>query len=307
MIYTITFNPYLDRTIDIQELIYDDVNEIVDEKRRAGGKGIDVSRVIKELGGQSIALGFIGGYSGLELESRLIYEGVVCSFTRINGETRTNITVYQRNKKIQTLLSTSDPDVSPVEIAAFHNTLKEIPRGSYVVISGNPPKFVNENFYAQLVVTLRDNGVKVILDTDGEALKKGASAGPFLIKPNIHEFGRLVEKNVLSVEEIIEYSKDYRDTVEHIIVSLGARGVIAISRNDVYYATPPKIRVGSSIGAGDSLLAGLTYALSEHRAIEEAIVLGVACGTASTLNPGIELCKKEDVDIIKKDVIIKRI
>ena len=307
MIYTVTLNPYLDRTIDIQELIYDDVNEIVDEKRRAGGKGIDVSRVIKELGGQSIALGFIGGHSGLELESRLVYEGVVCSFTRINAETRTNITVYQRNKKIQTLLSTSDPDVSPLEIAAFHNTLKEIPRGSYVVISGNPPKFVNDNFYAQLVVTLRGNGVKVILDTDGEALKKGAGAGPFLIKPNIHEFGRLVEKNVLSVEEIIEYSKDYRDTVENIVVSLGAKGVIGISGNDVYYATPPKIRVGSSIGAGDSLVAGLAYALSEQHDIEEAIALGVACGTASTLNPGIELCKKEDVDIIKKDVIIKRI
>jgi 6-phosphofructokinase 2 len=307
MIYTVTFNPYLDRAIDIQELIYDDVNEIVDEKRRAGGKGIDVSRVIKELGGQSIALGFIGGYSGLELEGRLVYEGVVCSFTRINGETRTNNTVYQRNKKVQTLLSTSDPDVSPLEIATFHDKIKEIPRGSYVVISGNPPKFVNESFYAQLVVTLRDNGVKVILDTDGEALKKGTNAGPFLIKPNIHEFGRLVEKNVLSVEEIIEYSKDYRDTVENIVVSLGAKGVVGISGNDVYYATPPKIRVGSSIGAGDSLVAGITFALSEHRGIEEALVLGVACGTASTLNPGIELCKKEDVDIIKKDVIIKRI
>jgi 6-phosphofructokinase 2 len=307
MIYTVTFNPYLDRTIDIQELIYDDVNEIVDEKRRAGGKGIDISRVIKELGGQSIALGFIGGYSGLELESRLVYEGVVCSFTRINGETRTNNTVYQRNKKIQTLLSTPDPDVGPLDIAAFHNKIKEIPRGSYVVISGNPPKFVNENFYAQLVVTLRDNGVRVILDTDGEALKKGTKAGPFLIKPNIHEFGRLVEKNVLSVEEIIEYSNDYRDTVEHIVVSLGAKGVVGISGNDVYYATPPKIRVGSSIGAGDSLVAGIAFALSEHRNIEEALALGVACGTASTLNPGIELCKKEDVDIIKKDVIIKRI
>jgi 6-phosphofructokinase 2 len=307
MIYTVTFNPYLDRTIDIQELIYDDVNEIVDEKRRAGGKGIDVSRVIKELGGQSIALGFIGGYSGLELESRLLYEGVVCSFTRINGETRTNNTVYQRKKKIQTLLSASDPDVSPIEIAAFHDKIKEIPRGSYVVISGNPPKFINESFYTQLVVTLRDNGVKVILDTDGEALKKGTNAGPFLIKPNIHEFGRLVERNVLNVEEIIEYSKDHRDAVEHIVVSLGAKGVVAISGTDVYYATPPKIKVGSSIGAGDSLVAGITFALSEHRGIEEALILGVACGTASTLNPGIELCKKEDVDIIKKDVIIKRI
>ena len=307
MIYTVTFNPYIDRTIDIQELVYDDVNEIVDEKKRAGGKGIDVSRVIKELGGQSIALGFIGGYSGLELESRLIYEGIVCDFTRINGETRTNNTVYQRNKKIQTLLSTSDPEVSPLEIAAFHNKMKEIPNGSYVVISGNPPKPVGDDFYAQLVITLRANGVKVILDTDGEALRKGANAGPFLIKPNIHEFGRLVEKNVLSVEEIIEYSKEYRDIVEHIVISMGARGVIAISGNEVYYATPPKIRVGSSIGAGDSLVAGITHALSQHCTIEEAILLGVACGTASTLNPGIKLCKKEDVDIIKKDVIIKRI
>ncbi len=307
MIYTVTFNPYLDRTIDIQELVYDDVNEIVDEKKRAGGKGIDVSRVIKELGGQSVALGFVGGYSGLELESRLIYEGIVCDFTRISGETRTNNTVYQRNKKIQTLLSTPDPEVSPLEIAAFHNKMKEIHKGSYVVISGNPPKPVDDDFYAQLVVTLRANGVKAILDTDGEALKKGTNAGPFLIKPNIHEFGRLVEKNVLSVEEVIEYSKDYRDTVEHIVVSMGAKGVIGISGNEVYYATPPKIRVGSSIGAGDSLVAGLTLALSRHHTMDEAIVLGVACGTASTLNPGFKLCKKEDVDIIKKDVIIKRI
>jgi 6-phosphofructokinase 2 len=307
MIYTVTFNPYLDRTIDIQELIYDDVNEIVDEKRRAGGRGIDVSRVIKELGGQSIALGFMGGYSGLELESRLVYEGIVCSFTRISGETRTNNTVYQRNKKVQTLLCTSDPDVSPLEIAAFHNKLKEIPRGSFVVVSGNPPKFVNEDFYAQLVVTLRDNGVKVILDTDGEALKKGTMASPFLIKPNIHEFGRLVEKNVLSVEEIIEYSKDYRDRVEYIVVSMGAKGVVGISGSDIYYIAPPKIKVGSSIGAGDSLVAGIAFALSESSAIEEALVLGVACGTASTLKPGNELCRKEDVDMIKKDVIIKRI
>jgi 6-phosphofructokinase 2 len=307
MIYTITFNPYLDRTIDIRELIYDDVNEIVDETKRAGGKGIDVSRVIKELGGQSIALGFIGGYSGLELESRLIYEGIVCDFTRINGETRTNNTVYQRNKKVQTLLSTSDPEVSPLDIAAFYNKIKEIPKESYVVISGNAPRFLNDNFYAQLVITLRNKGIRVILDTDGEALKKGTKAGPFLIKPNIHEFGRLVERNVLSVEEIIEYSMDYRHIVEYIVVSMGAKGVLGISGNDVYYATPPKIRVGSSIGAGDSLVAGIVFALSEHYSIEEAIVLGVACGTASTLNPGIELCKKEDVDIIKKDVIIKKI
>ena len=106
MIYTVTLSPFLDRIIDVEELIYDDANIIEEEKRRAGGRGVDVSRVIKELGGQSIALGFIGGYNGLELEGRLINEGVICDFTRINSEMRTNNIVYQRKKKLQTQLST---------------------------------------------------------------------------------------------------------------------------------------------------------------------------------------------------------
>jgi len=130
MIYTITLNPYLDNIIDIEELVYDDVNRIVEEKKHASGKGIDVSRVIKELGGQSIAMGLLGGYRGLELESRLINEGIVCDFIKISSETKTHITVYQRNKKIQTLLSASDPDVSSFEITTFFNKVKAIPNGN---------------------------------------------------------------------------------------------------------------------------------------------------------------------------------
>ena len=109
----------------------------------------------------------------------------------------------------------SDPDIDPLEIAAFYNKIKEIPKDSYVVISGNMPRFINDNFYAQLVITLKEKGVKVVLDTDGPALRKGVSAGPYLIKPNIHEFGRLVEKNMLNFEEIIEYGKRYQNVVEY--------------------------------------------------------------------------------------------
>jgi 6-phosphofructokinase 2 len=305
MIYTITLNPYLDKTIDIEELVYDDVNEIVEEKKHAGGKGIDVSRVIKELGGQSIALGFLGGYSGLELECMLINEGITCDFTHINSETKTNTTVYQKNKKIQTLLSTSDPDISSIEITTFFNKIKEIPGGSLVVIIGNTPRFINDNFYAQLVVTLKEKGTKVILDTDSGALKKGISVGPYLIKPNIHEFGRLIEKNISSIEEIIEYVKPYKNVVEYIAVSMGAMGVLGISHDVLYHVIPPKIKVGSSIGAGDSLVAGLAFSLSEGNSFEEALVLGVASGTASTLHHGRELCKKEDIDTLKKDIKIK--
>jgi 6-phosphofructokinase 2 len=305
MIYTITLNPSLDRIIDVEELIYDDVNKIAEERRNAGGRGIDVSRVIKELGGQSIALGFIGGYDGSELEGRLVNEGIVCDFTRINSETRTNNIVYQRKKKLQTLLSAYEPAVDPLEITSFFNKIKEIPRHSYVVISGNMPKGVNENFYAQMIITLKEKGTKVILDTDGEALRRGVDAGPYLIKPNIHEFGRLVENNVSSVEEIINYAKPYQNIVEYIVVSMGVRGVVGINRHEYYLATPPKIKVRSSMGAGDSLVAGIVYAMSEGWTFTDAITMGVACGTASTLNPGKELCRREDVEIIKKDVIIK--
>jgi 6-phosphofructokinase 2 len=305
MIYTITLNPYLDKTIDIEELVYDDVNKIVEEKKHAGGKGIDVSRVIKELGGQSIALGFMGGYSGLELESRLINEGIISDFTRINSETKTNTTIYQKHKKMQTLLSSLDPDVSSLEITAFFNKIKEIPNSSFVVITGNAPRFINDNFYAQLIITLKEKNIRVILDADSAALKNGISAGPYLIKPNIHEFGRLVEKNISNVEEIIEYAKPYKNVVEYIAVSMGVMGVLGISSNAVYHVIPPKIKVGSSIGAGDSLVAGLIFSLSESKSFEESLILGVACGTASTLNQGRELCKKEDIDTIKKDVKIK--
>jgi 1-phosphofructokinase family hexose kinase len=305
VIYTITLNPYLDKTIDIEELVYDDVNEIVEEKKFAGGKGIDVSRVINELGGQSIVLGLIGGYSGLELESRLINEGIICDFTRINNETKTNTTVYQKNKKIQTLLSASDPDVSSIEIMTFFSKIKEIPKGSLVVITGNAPRFISDNFYAQIIIALKEKGTKVILDTDHGALKKGVSAGPYLIKPNIHEFGRLIEKNISGIEEIIEYAKPYKNVVEYIAVSMGAMGVLGISNDAVYHIIPPKIKVGSSIGAGDSLVGGLAFSLSEGKSFEEALVLGVASGTAASLNQGRELCKKEDIDTIKKDVKIK--
>ncbi|OPY72266.1 MAG: 6-phosphofructokinase isozyme 2 [Syntrophorhabdus sp. PtaU1.Bin058] len=307
MIYTVTLNPSLDRIIEVEELMYDDVNEVVEEKRYPSGKGIDVSRVIRELGGQSIALGFIGGYNGLELEGRLVNEGILCDFTEIHDETRTNVIIYQRKKKLQTLLSTQGPLVNETESAAFFRKIQGIPANSIMVISGNIPAGVNEGFYAQLVTTLKGKNVRMFLDTDGEALQIGVDAGPYLIKPNIHEFSRLVKKNIVEIDDIVKYAKPYENIVEYIVVSMGARGVVGISGKGNFHAAPPKVKVRSSIGSGDSLLAGVVYVLSDGGTFEDALVQGVACGTARALNPGNDLCTKEDVDFIKKDVIIKKI
>jgi 6-phosphofructokinase 2 len=307
MIYTVTLNPILDRIVEVEELIYDDVNTIVEERKYPEGKGIDVSRVIKELGGQSVAMGFVGGYNGLEIVGRLVNEGIICNFTKIHNETRAHITIFQRKKKLQTLLSTLCPAISQIEVDEFFRKVQEIPASSHVVISGNVPQGMSDSFFAQLITTLKERDIKVTLDTDEEALKRGAAAGPYLIRPNIHEFGRLVETNVSEVEDIIKYARPYEDKIKYIVISMGAKGVVGISKEGSYHVMPPKINVRSSIGAGDSLTAGIIFSLSENAPFEDALALGVACGTASALNPGSDLCKKNDIDMAKKDVLIKKI
>ncbi len=307
MIYTITMNPVLERIFEVEELVYDDVNEVVEERKSPGGKGIDVSRVIKELGGQSISLGLAGGYNGLELIGMLVNEGIVTDFVRIKEETRSSITIYQRKKKMQTLLSTSCPPIGQIEVDSFFRKVQDIPMGSYVLISGNVPAGMSGSFFAQIITTLKEKDIRIFLDTDEEALKLGVNAGPFLVKPNIFEFGRLVEKSVNEVEEIVECVRPFRDIVEYIIVSMGARGAVGFSKEGDYHAVPPKVKVRNSVGAGDSLLAGVAFVMSRQGAFEEALRLGVACGTAATLSAAGSLCAKEDIDSIKKEVIIEKI
>lgn len=307
MIYTITLDPFLDRIVEVEELIYDDVNTVVAERKYPGGKGIDVSRVIKELGGQSIAMGFAGGYNGLEMVGRLVSEGILCDFTKIHGETRAHIAIYQKKKKLQTLLSTLCPSTNQLEVDELYRKIQEIPEKSYVVISGNPPQGMNDTFYAQLINTLKEKDVKVLLDADRDAFRQGVLANPFLIKPNIHEFNRFIEKNISEIGEILEYAKPYEDKIEYIVVSLGAKGVVGISKDASYYVSPPKINIRSSTGAGDSLVAGIVFAFSEGTSFSDALRLGVACGTATTLNAGNNLCVINDIEMIKKDVLIEKI
>jgi len=307
MIYTITLNPILDRVIAVDELIYDDINMVIDEKNYPAGKGLDVSRVIKELGGQSIAMGFVGGYNGIEMIGRLVNEGIVCDFTKIHNETRAYFTIFQKRKKLQTLLSTPCPAISQIEVNEFFRKIQEIPAGSYVVISGNIPQGMDDNFCAQLVITLKERDVKVVLDADGQALKRGVDAGPYLIKPNIHEFNRLIENNINEIDEIVRYAQSYENKIKYIIVSLGAKGVVGISPEGSYHVVPPKINVRSSTGTGDSLVGGIIFALSENVPFKEALALGVACGTASALNPVNSLCKADDIYKIRSEVRVEQI
>lgn len=305
MIYTITLSPSLERTIDVEEFIYDSVNMIVNQERSAGGKGIDISRVIHELGGQSTAFGFMGGYNGLEIEGRLANEGIICNFTRTNGETRENVIIHQRKKKTQTLLATPAPEIAPFDATTFLNKIKEIPKDSYVTMSGGLPPGLDDGFYAQVITSLKDRNITTFLDTDGEALRQGVQAGPALFKPNIHEFGRLAEKNIKDQDEVMESIAPYLEFADCIVVSMGARGAIGASRGETLLSIPPKVTVKSSIGAGDALMAGIVYAFSQEMSFADALTLGVACGTASTLTAYPARCRKEDIVAIKNAVVTK--
>ncbi|MCX8110427.1 MAG: 1-phosphofructokinase family hexose kinase [Syntrophorhabdaceae bacterium] len=306
MIYTITLNPILDITMDVEELVYDDVNKVVDEAKRPSGKGIDISRVIKELGGEATVLGFIGGYRGLELESMLINEGIICDFIRINSETRSNIIIHQKKKRLKTLISTPDPELSPVDLSLFLEKIRTIQQGNYAIISSGYPMGLKDSLFPQIITYLNERGVKVILDADSDVLNKSIKAHPYMIKPNIHEFSRLVNKQIKEVEEIIESAIPLLDSVELIVVSMGQKGAVTITKEGAIHAIPPPVKVRNSMGAGDSLVAGMVFMLSRHESIEETISLGVACGTASTLNHAYSLVTKKDVEEIKKFVTIKK-
>jgi 6-phosphofructokinase 2 len=306
MIYTVTLNPALDRIIQINDLKPDDSNKIVREEKFAGGKGIDVSKVITELGGVSTALGFMGGFDGLELEGLLINNGVICDFTKISNEIRTNIIIQDIITKKQTSLNSKGPGIKPHELAEFFDKINSIDDAEFMVISGSVPLCINSNIYNQIINLMRKKGVKVSLDADGEVFKQGIKAKPYMIKPNKHEFSRLIGEDVSDIDDVVFHARHIVNTgISLVIVSLGADGIVAATKKKALYLAPPKVDVVNKIGAGDSLVAGIVHGMTNGESLEEALTLGVASGTATTMVEGTALCRKADVMKLKDEITIE--
>lgn len=307
MIYTLTLNPALDRAVSVEGLKFDDLNRIKTEVRYAGGKGIDVSRAIKELGGHSIALGFIGGFGGLELQGRLINEGITCDFIKIAEETRTNIIVKDDKAGRQMLLSAPGPEVRPQDVAEIYNKISLLrPPPSFLVMSGSLPRNITPNIYAQLIKVVNDQRGKAVLDADDEPLRLGIEAQPYMIKPNIHELGRLMGRKVGSIRDIVSLGWELNARgIEIVLVSMGPKGLVLVNKDIALHCIPPDVKVVSRIGAGDALVAGFVYSLEQGKSLRDAAVFATAAGTATTLRPGTELCHKEDVLRLLKKVKVK--
>jgi 6-phosphofructokinase 2 len=308
LIYTVTLNPALDRSIEIEEFVYDDANRVRLEERYAGGKGIDASRVIKVLGGDSVALGFVGGFHGMELEQRLLRQGVKCDFVETRGETRTNILIFERKKKSHTSLNASGPDVNEVEVKELIEKIKKLDNPNYVIVSGSIPGGIPKDIYKEIITIAKSKGAVTALDADGEVMIRGIDATPFIIKPNLHEIARLLDRKVDGVSDAAQAAKEMKDRgIPIVIVSMGGDGAVLVSDGISLLGIPPKVEVDSTVGAGDSFLAAFVLSHSRKMDIRECLRLGVAAGAAASMTPGTELARKEDVDDIIPRVTIEEI
>lgn len=298
MIYTITLNPALDHFIDVDDLSVDDANRVKAECLYAGGKGIDVSRALRHLGSDSMALGFIGGHNGNIMVDLLKAEGVNCYFTPISQETRRNIIICAgaERSRTQTMLNAPGPTVTPVEWRAFLTHLRLLDlREAYVVVSGSLPRGVPAGAYYQIITLVQQLGAKAILDADGPCLREGLKAKPFAIKPNLNELRRAIGKPLRTEAEIVAAARALNRTgVTVVIVSRGRRGLFLVHDDGCTRAVPPPVKVRSTVGAGDSAAAGFVFGHAGGKSLEECARFAAAAGTAATLAPGNQLCSLKD-------------
>ena len=308
-IATITLNPSLDRYITVQGLEVDKVNRWTSTRIYAGGKGIDVSRAIHEMGGKTIAYGFVGGPAGRVMEILLDKEGVPFSFTPIQRETRTNFIITDTKNSQQTRIDAAGPHISKGEWERFRRKMLRIrPSPDLIVAGGSVPPGVPDNVYYTIIMEAKSFGIRTILDSDSQWLAEGVKAKPYLIKPNIQEAEELLNRELPTEEAIIKAALNLVDMgIEIVVISRGKDGIIAASKKEVLKAVPPPVKVKSSVGAGDCTVAGLALKLANDEPLLEACRLAVAMGTAAVLSPGTKLARRADVERLLPQIKVEDI
>ena len=310
MIYTVTINPSIDQHITIKELVKDDTLKAEKIHRDPGGKGINVSRVVKELGGKTKAFGFIGGCAGYMLRDLLDRDSIDYKFCEILGETRINFIMTDLSDNSQTRVSAPGPEINKQCITELIKMLEQVsPRPRFWVFGGSLPPGAPEDTYKILIQYFQNKGERCVLDTDGEALKLGLEANPFLIKPNEFELERLCGQKFESENEILLAGREICEKgVEIVAISLGSKGAIFVTKTKAFKLIRPNdIEVRSKVGAGDSLIGGLLVALERNDDLESVLRWAIAAGTAAVMTEGTQLCLRKDVEELFGEITVRSI
>jgi 1-phosphofructokinase len=311
MIATLTLNPSLDLTVSLKKVDLRDINRVPGIQRDPGGKGINISRIIRRIKGNTVAYGFVGGCTGTKICELMKKEGVRTDFVRIAGDNRSNISIEVTGKCGQIKINEDGPSVKESDFRKLFLKLSALTRGDYLIISGSIPGGTDKNIYARIIRLMRRTGTKTALDSDGEPFFRGVKENPFLIKPNIFEAGRLLEKitgrvfKIYSEEDLAEAASILACQCEIAIISWGARGIIAASKSRLWRLRPPVKLKRSGVGSGDAVIAGFMQAYSNNAGIEESLRQGIACGTASSIRKGTALCRPADVSRLAQKTTIK--
>lgn len=300
MIYTITFNPALDYISQVDNFEVGKINRTKDEKILPGGKGLNVSIVLKNLGLESTALGFIAGFTGEELKKRIEEYGIKTDFIKTeDGFTRINVKISSNE---ETALNGNGPKIENSDIDKLLEKIDKIGKEDIVVLAGNIPKCINNNIYETICVKLEMNEVTFIVDATKELLINVLKYKPFLIKPNKEELEETFKVKLITKEDIIEYAKKLQIMgAQNVLVSLGGDGAILVTQdNKVYFSKAPKGKVLNTVGAGDSMVAGFLTGYKESGDYEQAFKMSIATGSASAFS--MDLATKEQVEMLLKEI-----
>ncbi len=299
MIYTVTFNPSLDYIVRADNFRLGIVNRTTYENILPGGKGINVSIVMKNLGHDSTALGFIAGFTGHEVESRLASYGVNSDFIEIqNGMTRINLKMKSNE---ETEINGQGPKISEEDIEKLYAKLDALKSGDMLVISGSIPNTLPDDIYERIMKRLDGRGIDIAVDATRDLLVNVLEYHPFLIKPNNHELGEIFGVTLKTQDEVVPYARKLQEKgARNVLISMAGEGAVFISeKGDVLKSAAPKGTVVNSVGAGDSMVAGfLTGFIESGGDFRKAFIMGLCTGSASAFSP--DLAVKEDVEKLLK-------
>ena len=297
-IVTVTFSPCIDKSTSVPKLIPEKKLKCAAPRLEPGGGGINVARAIVQLGGNATAIFPSGGFIGKLFNQLLDAENVPSISINAHSETRENIIVFEESTRNQFRFGMPGSPLTENEWKQCLEEIENLDDIQYLVASGSLPPGVPENIYARLAGIALQKKARMIVDSSGPALKHAVDAGVYLIKPNLGELSALAGKGHLSLNDVEEVSQKIIDAgkCEVVVVSMGADGAMLVTKDFSETITPPPVDRVSTVGAGDSMVAGMILQLSLGKSPSEAARYGVACGSAATLNPGTGLCHKEDAD-----------
>lgn len=303
MIYTVTLNPSIDFIVKVDGLKLGDLNRMKEDFKLPGGKGINVSRILKRMDTESTALGFLGGFTGNFISEWLKEEQINTAFTNVQSDTRINIKL---KSDTETEINGLGPVLSEKEIEDLKQAMNNVKKGDIVVLSGSTPASLRNGFYQELIEIIRGKEAEFVIDTTGDDLKDALAKRPLLIKPNNHELAELYHTEFKSIEDILPYGKKLlEEGAQNVLISMAGDGALLFTKDGVYQSNVLVRPLKNSVGAGDSMIAGFIGSYSKDQDPVEAFKWGVACGSATAFSD--DLATKALIDELIPEVEITKI